>query len=139
MTVPDRKNMTGAWLLRPIRAPDANRSVQENVLTSSAVSKTAGITVENETEERMKYSSPVKFSPPRYFQFCVRSLMISNSHHAGADRTNSKMKSRRDRASNDVPLRARTSASVVRMYPTQSGKKRYAVGNPGRNQFKGQN
>src|SRR5688500_14037750 len=107
--------MSGVPELRPIRRPDAKRVVHLNVETSSAVSKTAGITVEKETEQRRKYSRSVKCSPPRYSQLCVRLLMISKSHQAGAERTNSRMKSRGDRASKDVPLRARTSASTARM------------------------
>src|SRR5688572_20678294 len=138
MIAPEINRITGARGLRPNGRPEANRPVQPNVRTSSAVSNTAGITVENATVQRRKYCSAVKFSRPRYSQFCVRLLMTSKSHHAGAERTNSRTKSRRDRASKDVPLRARTKASTQRIYPSQSGKKRYAVRTPGRNQFNGQ-
>src|SRR5260221_11521527 len=94
------------------RRPEANRSVQRNVRKSSAVSNTAGMTVEKETVDNRKCSRPLKASPPRYSQLPVLLLIHSKSHQAGAEVKNNQTKSPRDRSRMDVPLRKRTSAST---------------------------
>jgi hypothetical protein len=80
--------------------------------TNSAVSKTAGMTVEKEREVSKKYVSPPKRSPPRYSQFWVRRLNASNSHHTGAEHANRSAKSLGERARMEVPRRRSTSAST---------------------------
>ena len=66
-------------------------------------------------------------------------LIHSKIHQIGDDATNNRTKAFRERIQNEVPVWPSTSASRVRMYPSQSGKKRYAVRIPGNSQFNGQN
>src|SRR5262245_13684388 len=141
MATPARKSPVASFRVGARRTPAANRSIQRKVRASSAVSKTAGITVENEIVHSAKYSKPVNSSLPRYSQLRDRLLITSKSHQAGAELKNSQTKSRRDRLNMDVPLRSRTRASTVKAYPNQSGKNKYAVRLvlSGKSQFNGQN
>src|SRR5438046_7869113 len=103
---------------------EANRRIQLKLCISSAVSNTAGITVENERVDSRLNSSGLNNSPPRYSQFAVRKLISSNSHHTGAEITNSTAKSLRERDQIESPARFSTRASTTRMYPSHSGKNR---------------
>src|SRR6266481_5212098 len=51
---------------------------------------------------------------------------------------NSTTKSLRERDQSELPVRRSTHASTTRIYPSQSGKNRYAVRIPGNVQFNGQ-
>src|SRR5271170_6997425 len=98
-----------------IRAQGRSDLTQRNVRANSAVSNTTGMTVENDRVQSAWYSSGVNAAAPRYSQLPVRELMISNSHHAGADRTKSRTNPRRERVHNDAPARQQTRASTTRM------------------------
>src|SRR3712207_5016577 len=88
---PSIASRTGGVGLR--RSPPDRRRIHSVERTSSAVSNTAGMTVEKEREVSKKYVSPPNLSPPRYSQFWVRRLKASNSHHAGAEHANRRAKS----------------------------------------------
>src|SRR5215468_1394101 len=107
-----------------MRGPEAKRCIQSKLRISSAVSNTAGITVENEIVDSRSKRSGVNNSRPRYSQFPVRRLISSNNHHTGAEITNSSPKSFRDRVQSDPPVRFQTKASTSKMYPSHSGKNR---------------
>ncbi|PYI98968.1 MAG: hypothetical protein DME98_02280 [Verrucomicrobia bacterium] len=68
----------------------------------------------------------------------MRRLISSNSHHTGAESRKSRIKFLRDRVQSELPIRLCTRASTTKMYPSQSGKNRYAVRTPGIIQFSGQ-
>src|SRR6266436_6762659 len=107
-----------------MRGPDAKRFTQPKLRIKSAVSKTAGITVENEiVASRLKWSG-VNNSRPRYSQFAVRKLISSNNHHTGAESTKSSTKFFRDRVQSELPARLCARASTTKMYPSQSRKNR---------------
>src|SRR4051812_49231930 len=120
------------------RRRELNFCVQRKVWISSAVSKTAGMTVEKGTVEIRLNSSGLNSSRPRYCQFPVRQLISSNNHQTGADKQKSSANLFRERDQRDVPVRVQTSASTIRTYPSQSGKKRYEVRVPGSIQLSGQ-
>src|SRR5204863_10076934 len=101
MVIPNKKSPPASRRVGVRFRPAAKRFVQRNVRTSSAVSNTAGITVENKTVDNRKCSRPLKASLPRYSQLPVRLLIHSKSHQAGADVKNNQTKSRRDRLSMD--------------------------------------
>src|SRR5689334_11146476 len=86
------------------RGPAAKRCSQGQLPTSSAVSKTAGITVEKQSELRIRYSKSPKCLSPRYCQLPVRLLTTSKSHHAGADKTKRQANSRGERVSRELPV-----------------------------------
>ena len=124
--------------LTGMRGPEAKRSIHAKVLITAAVSKTAGMTVENEIVASKSNSSGANRSRPRYSQLLVRRLISSKSHHTIAETANNDTKCFLERNQSELPVRAWTAASAVRMYPSQSGKKRKAVRAPGRVQFNGQ-
>jgi hypothetical protein len=115
MPKPTRRKIKQTIRAGLMRGPDWSFSIQPKVRTSSAVSKTAGMTVENESELRKKYSRPVKLSPPKYSQFFVRQLITSNSHQAGAEHRKRRTKSFLERVTIEVLLRVRTSPSMARI------------------------
>src|SRR5690349_12971871 len=104
MMVPPASNAAAIRRVGSSRGPWANRSGQRKVRANSALSKTAGITVENEMLERRTYSSPVNTSPPKYCQLRVRQLMTSKSHQAGAEATKVRTKAGGERVRIEVPL-----------------------------------
>src|SRR5690348_18397642 len=77
--------------------PEANRFIQPKLRISSPVSKTAGITTENEIVQSTLNWSELNSSRPRYSQFAVRRLISSNNHHTGAESRKSSRKSFRER------------------------------------------
>src|SRR5215472_13046849 len=103
---------------------EAKHFMQGKLPISSAVSNTAGSTVENEIVESRLNCRGLNNSRPRYSQFVVRRLISSNSHHTGGEIKNSSTKFLRDRAQSEVPVRFQTNASTTRMYPSHSGKNR---------------
>src|ERR1700747_347555 len=119
---PMTKKATNTAVVAGIRGQEANHCTQGKLPISSAVSNTAGITVENEIVESRLNWSVLNNSRPRYSQLAVRRLMTSNSHHTGAETKNSSTKFLRDRAQSDVPVRFHTKASTIRIYPSHSGK-----------------
>ncbi len=137
MAEPVSKNPQQVRGVAEMRGPRPNRSIQRDVPINSAVPKTAGMTVEKLTDASTKYSRSLNNSPPRYCQFAVRQLMISNTHQAGAEMTNNIAKSRGDRVSSELPVRRSTSASTTRVYPSHKGKNSTWVLNPGNNQLRG--
>src|SRR6266581_4126488 len=80
----------------------------------------------------------VNLALPTYSQFAVRRLITSNNHQTGAEIANNNTNSLRERVQREVPVRLSTNPSTTRIYPSQSGKNRYAVRIPGKNQFSGQ-
>lgn len=120
------------------RERELNFCVQRKVWISSAVSNTAGTTVENGTVEIRLNSRGVNSSRPRYCQFAVRQLISSNNHQTGAEKQKRRANLFRERDQRDVPARVQTSASTTRTYPSQSGKNRYEVRGPGSIQLSGQ-
>lgn len=138
MSAPISHRTTFTSRVSGTRPPAGSAFTQRNARANSAVSKTAGITVEKHSVHSALYSSGVNPPAPRYSQFSVRLLMISNSHHAGADSANNSPNARRDRVHIDDPVRRYTSASTKRIYPSHSGKKRYTVRWPCKVQFRGQ-
>src|SRR5262245_34428148 len=106
------------------RGPEANGFAQLKPRINSAVSNTAGITVENEIVESTSNRSGPNNARPKYSQFPVRRLISSNNHHTGAEITNSSTKSLRDRVQSELPVRLQTKASTAKIYPSHSGKNR---------------
>src|SRR6266576_825581 len=104
------------------RGPALNRFIQWKVCINSAVSKTAGTTIENAIVQSKLYWSDVNKSRPRYSQLAVRRLNSSNNHHTGAEKQKSSTKSLRERDKIELPTRVRTMASTTKTYPSQSGK-----------------
>src|SRR5438067_6289579 len=90
------------------RSAEAKCFIQPKLRISSAVSNTAGITVENEIVESTSNWIGVNKSPPRYSQFPVRRLISSNNHHTGAERKKSSTKCFRDRDHSELPARLQT-------------------------------
>ena len=108
---------------------------QLNVLTSSAVAKTAGITVEKSSVAKRKYSKSLNWSLARYIQFCVRAFNNSNNHQTGADMTNNPIYLLMLRRISEVPFLVKTNASIKRQYPNYIGKNKTCVRNPSNPQF----
>src|SRR6266550_4323680 len=106
------------------RGPDLKDFVQAKVCINSAVSKTAGTTIENAIVQSKLYWSGVNRSRPRYSQLAVRKLNSSNNHHTGAEKQKSSTKSLRERDQIELPVRVQTKASTTKTYPSQSGKNR---------------
>src|SRR5438874_12414638 len=96
------------------RAPDLNRFIQWKVCINSAVSKTAGTTIENAIVQSKLYWSGVNRSRPRYSQLAVRRLNSSNHHHTGAEKQKSSTKSLRERDQIEIPVRDLTKASTTK-------------------------
>src|SRR5579884_184459 len=88
------------------RGPEAKRSIHAKVPISSAVSKTAGMTVENEIVASESNSSGANSSRPRYSQLPVRRLISSKSHHTTAETANNDTKCFLERNHNELPVRA---------------------------------
>src|SRR5438477_9838541 len=120
------------------RGPELKNCVQRKVWISSAVSNTAGMTVENAMVQSRLNSRELNRSRPRYSQFAVRRLISSNNHQIGAEKQKSSTKPCRERDQSEVPARIETRASTTRIYPSQSGKNRQEVRTPGMNQLSGQ-
>src|SRR5437016_14672403 len=106
------------------RGPDRKGFIQRKVWINSAVSKTAGTTIENAIVQSKLYWSGVNRSRPRYSQLAVRRLNSSNNHHTGAEKQKSSTKSLRERDHIELPARVQTKASTAKTYPSQSGKNR---------------
>src|SRR5204863_7356851 len=104
ITRPPANRLTNVAGVACTRGAEANRRIQLKLCSSSAVSKTAGITVENERVDSRLNSSGLNNSPPRYSQFAVRRLKSSNSHHTGADITKRYKKFLDNRDQNEVSL-----------------------------------
>src|SRR5438552_18169396 len=96
------------------RSPDLNRFIQEKVCINSAVSKTAGTTIENAIVQSRLNWSGVNRSRPRYSQLAVRRLNSSNNHHTGAEKQKSRTKSLRERDQIELPVRDLTKASTTK-------------------------
>src|SRR5262249_53516328 len=113
------------------RGPDLNFCVQRKLWISSAVSNTAGTTVENEIVQSRLNSTGLNSSRPRYCQLAVRRLISSNNHQTGAEKQKSSANFFRERDQRELPTRPETKASTTKIYPSQSGKNRTAVRTPG--------
>lgn len=88
--------------------------IGRKVATSSAVPKTAGITVEKLSEDsRKKQIGPV-CSSPRYIQLAVRQLINSKIHQAIAEMRYIPTYPPGFRDKSDDPLREKTTASTAR-------------------------
>ena len=122
MTSPANSNPRPTRRVSGICTPAGSDLTQRNVHTSSAVSNTAGMTVENDSVQSAQYTSGMNEPAPRYSQLPVLPLMISNNHQAGTDRMKSRTNPVRKRAHSDVPARRQTTASTTRMQPSHSGK-----------------
>src|SRR5436190_10746345 len=94
--------------------PDLKGFIQWKVCISSAVSKTAGTTIENAIVQSKLYWSGVNKSRPRYSQLAVRRLNSSNHHHTGAEKQKSSTKSLRERDQIELPVRDLTKASTTK-------------------------
>src|SRR5438552_10953816 len=114
------------------RGPERKWWTQRKVWVSSAVSNTAGTTVENAIVASRLNSNGLNSSRPRYCQFAVRRLISSNNHQTGAEKQKSSTNLFRERDQSELPARAQTRASTTRIYPSQSGKKRREDRRPGR-------
>src|SRR5262245_9203688 len=120
------------------RGPDPNFCVQRKLWISSAVSNTAGTTVENEIVQSRLNSTGLNSSRPRYCQLAVRRLISSNNHQTGAEKQKSSANFFRERDQRELPTRPQTKASTTKIYPSQSGKNRTEVRTPGSIQLSGQ-
>src|SRR5215831_4140985 len=120
------------------RGPDLNFCIQRKLWISSAVSNTAGTTVENEIVESRLNSTGLNSSRPRYSQLAVRVLISSNNHQTGAEKQKRSTNLFRERDQRELPVRVQTKASTTRIYPSQSGKNRTEVRTPGSIQLSGQ-
>src|SRR6516165_6718404 len=120
------------------RGPDLNFCIQRKLWISSAVSNTAGTTIENEIVRSRLNSTRLNSSRPRYCQLPVRRLINSNNHHTGAEKQKSSTNLFRERDQRELPARLQTKASTTKMYPSQSGKNRTEVRTPGSVQLSGQ-
>src|SRR5262249_30740366 len=120
------------------RGPDLNFCIQRKLWISSAVSNTAGTTVENEIVESRPNSTGPKSSRPRYCQLAVRVFISSNNHQTGAEKQKSSTNVFRERDQRELPVRVQTKASTTKTYPSQSGKNRTEVRTPGSVQLSGQ-
>lgn len=120
------------------RSPVLHTRVHEKVRISSAVSNTAGMTVENAIVQSTLNATGLNSSRPRYCQFAVRRLINSNNHQLGAEKQNRSTKFFRERDQSELPERVDTRASTTRMYPSQSGKNNQTVRTPGNVQLSGQ-
>src|SRR5436853_4599562 len=96
------------------RSPDLKAFILRKVCINSAVSKTAGTTMENAIVQSKLYWSGVNRSRPRYSQLAVRRLNSSNNHHTGAEKQKSSTKSLRERDQIELPARVRTKASTTK-------------------------
>src|SRR5437762_8202957 len=108
----NRATKTGG--LAGTRGPARKGFIQWKVCINSAVSKTAGTTIENAIVQSKLYWSGVNKSRPRYYQLAVRRLNSSNSHHTGAEKQKSRTKSLRERDQIELPARAKTKASTTK-------------------------
>ena len=66
----------------------------------------------------------------------MRRLSSSNNHQIGAETRNRPTYFRQSRVNRDVPVRQKTSPSIVRQYPSHSGKKHQLVRVPGKLQLR---
>src|SRR5205814_5630184 len=107
-----QSDKTGGLAATP--GPALNRFIQRKVWINSAVSKTAGTTIENAIVQSKLYWSGVNKSRPRYSQSAVRRLNSSNSHHAGAEKQKSSTKSFRERDQIELRVRDLTKASITK-------------------------
>src|SRR5207237_8209852 len=96
------------------RGPDLKGFIQWKVCINSAVSKTAGTTIENAIVQSKLYWSGVNRSRPRYSQLAVRRLNSSNSHHTGDEKQKSNTKSLRERDQIELPARGQTKAATTK-------------------------
>src|SRR5678816_294276 len=138
MTRPATNSTTKSRGVAATRGPELKKCVQRKVWISSAVSNTAGMTVENAIVQSKLNSSGLNSSRPRYCQFAVRRLINSNNHQIGAEKQKSSTKLFRERDQSELPARVETRASTTRIYPSQSGKNSQDVRTPGTIQLSGQ-
>src|SRR5579872_4063372 len=103
---PERVSLGGGELAG-WSAKDGNERI------SSAVSKTAGITVEKQTDDPMKYGMSEMLSTPRYSQLRVRKFINSNIHQAGIETRNSRKNCGPQRVASESPRRHSTKPSIV--------------------------
>ena len=138
MTRPATNSTTKSRGVAATRGPELKKCVQRKVWISSAVSNTAGMTVENAIVQSKLNSRGLNSSRPRYCQFAVRRLINSNNHQIGAEKQKSSTKFFRERDQSELPARVETRASTTRIYPSQSGKNSQDVRTPGTIQLRGQ-
>src|SRR5437762_2029256 len=136
MMRPATNSTTNSRRVAATRGP--RKCIQRKVWISSAVSNTAGMTVENAIVESRLNSRGLNSSRPRYCQFAVRRLISSNNHQIGAEKQKSSTKLFRERDQSELPARVKTRASTTRIYPSQSGKNSQEVRAPGTIQLSGQ-
>ena len=120
------------------RGPDLNFCIQRKLWISSAVSNTAGTTVENEIVRSRLNATGLNSSRPTYCQLAVRRLISSNNHQTGAEKQKSSTNLFRDRDQRELPARFQTKASTTRIYPSHRGKNKTEVRTPGSTQLSGQ-
>src|SRR6266536_1537843 len=96
------------------RGPHRNGFVPAKVCINSAVSKTAGTTIENAIVQNKLYWSGANRSRPRYSQLAVRRLNSSNNHHTGAEKQKRSTKSLGEREQIELPARVQTTASTTK-------------------------
>src|SRR5205823_5752860 len=133
---PATNSTTNSRRVAATRGP--RKCIQRKVWISSAVSNTAGMTVENEIVQSRLNSRGLNSSRPRYCQFAVRRLISSNNHQLGAEKQKSSTKPFRERDQSELPARVETRASTTRIYPSHNGKNSQAVRTPGIIQLSGQ-
>src|SRR4030095_15838680 len=138
MTRPATNSTTNSRGVAATRGPEVKKCVQRKVWISSAVSNTAGMTVENAIVQSRLNSRGLNSSRPRYCQFAVRRLINSNNHQIGAEKQKSSTKLFRERDQSELPVRVETRASTTKIYPSQSGKNSQEVRTPGTIQLSGQ-
>ena len=138
MPRPARNKTTKTRGLAGTRGPERKWWTQRKVWISSAVSNTAGTTVENEIVQSRLNSTGLNSSRPRYCQLAVRRLISSNNHQTGAEKQKSSTNLFRERDQRELPARLQTKASTTKIYPSQSGKNRTEVRRPWSIQLSGQ-
>src|SRR5215211_3559325 len=139
MIQPRRKKVRVVFLSALITGPRWSRFTKSKLAMSSALPNTAGITVVKLNVVQKAYSKGVNISMPMYVQFWVRMFSSSKIHQTGAETRKSPTYLRGLRLSKDVPVRHRTSPSIVRQYPNHNGKNPQWVRAPVKVQLSAQN
>src|SRR5688572_1081724 len=114
MVQPRAKKIRAVFLAAPITGPRLKRFTKSKLANNSALPNTAGMTVVKLSVVQKAYSRGEKISAPIYIQFWVRTFSSSKIHQTGADIRNNPMYLRGLRVSRDVPVRQKTSPSIVR-------------------------
>ena len=104
------------------RGPEAKRSIQLKLCISPAVSKIAGMTIENEIVQSRLNRNGLGNSRPTYSQFAVRTLISSNNHHTGAESRKSRTKFFRERDQIELPAREHRPLKCIQAKVERTGK-----------------